>query len=405
MDQRRRESACEELLEYFGPGCRDEEAIAALSEALADSGERYNWPAGVRPLANLVSTGGPASLSTLLCPYIVAAAGFYVPNLTVPGSVAGAVDVLRLIGGYSIGLDHPEMLRALRKSKVAHTLTSSTVAPADGFLFSMRKQRGKKSVAALVIASVLSKKLASSVDHCVVDVRCGRLGNLGGTPTECIRNAELLVRVAERLRIRVRCVVTDVTQPQMPYLGRSESLYALVTVLARHPTDDWMTHHIKTCTQIASAVLAVADESANNRPSARAQDALETGGAEEVFHQNLVAQGASAAALQETLREYERANRVPIPTPTSGYVTSVDCGTLAGLIISVNKGDADEAGLRCLKPTGAKVRLGDPVIELRHKTDLPRDLVEHLSKEAVKAYRVAQRPQGHFPPQILATIG
>ena len=121
------------VLDYFGADCEDESAIAALAKALANSGDVYRWPPEINPLGSVISTGGPSSLSTLLCPFIIATAGCYIPNLTVPGAVAGALDVLALVKDYKTSLSQDEMIQALRASRVANTLTSSEFAPADGY--------------------------------------------------------------------------------------------------------------------------------------------------------------------------------------------------------------------------------------------------------------------------------
>ena len=189
------------VLRYFGPDYQDRGAIAALAQALADSGEMCSWPAEMHPVCDVASTGGPSSLSTLLCPYIVAAVGQHIPNITVPGSLAGATDVLGLIAGYRVQLNQSEMLHALRSSRIAHTLTTASLAPADGYIFALRKRRKKKAVPALVVASILSKKVAAAIDYCVLDIRCGASGNVGATLDECKRNAEMFVQVANIFRI------------------------------------------------------------------------------------------------------------------------------------------------------------------------------------------------------------
>ena len=66
-------------------------AVAAdLATILAASGERLSVDGAV--VADVASTGGPASLSTLLTPLFLRAAGAIVPKLGVPGRPAGSID-------------------------------------------------------------------------------------------------------------------------------------------------------------------------------------------------------------------------------------------------------------------------------------------------------------------------
>ena len=59
-------------------------AIAHLALAMGQSGVLLSQPKG-QPTADLASTGGPTSLSTLLGPLYLRDLGYLVPKLGVPG--------------------------------------------------------------------------------------------------------------------------------------------------------------------------------------------------------------------------------------------------------------------------------------------------------------------------------
>ena len=403
-----KQQVCTAVLNYFGAECQDEAAIAALAEALANSGERYKWPPDIYPLGGVISTGGPSSLSTLLCPYIAAAAGCYIPNVTVPGTVAGALDVLALVRDYKTNFRQDEMIQALRASRVANTLTSLRFAPADGYLFSMRKCLSKKDVPALVVASLLAKKLAASNYTCAVDIRCGRLGNFGDNLTECRKNAELLIRVAERLRMRVRCVVTDITQPLMPYLGRPESLQALLLALSGDRSDPWLTHHIETCVEIATQSLMAAGLAVKKQQAkAMAEQSLSGGTTKHALQLNLLSQGSSISMLERIMEANEGRTKKFLTSPKSGYVEYIDCGALAMSLIRAathNSSYGDSIGLICLKAPGDKVESHEPIVELRYPSSLPLGIIDRITLDALSAYRIVTRAQGGLPVQIMGII-
>src|SRR5690348_1284014 len=71
-------------------GCVTDADLASLSSTLARSGEQKRFPSNVHT-ADIASTGGPSSLSTLLGPLYLRALGFHVPKLGVPGRPAGGI--------------------------------------------------------------------------------------------------------------------------------------------------------------------------------------------------------------------------------------------------------------------------------------------------------------------------
>lgn len=403
-----RRTTCLSILRQYNEGTRDPTAIAALAVALANSGETLKWPKALRPIGDVTSTGGPSSLSTLLCPYILGACGVFVPNVTVPGSLAGAVDVLSLVQSYRTDLDYPAMSNILKVSNVVHALTSPAIAPADGYLFHMRSRLGKKAVPALVIASLLSKKLAVSNPTCSVDVRCGQLGNLGATSNECQENAALFVQVAGVLEVNVRCVVTDINNPQMPLLGRGESLYALDAALTLKSKDAWLSEHVETCLQIASeALLACGIATDQTQALAMAKEALDTGAAAKVFLSNLTAQGSSQLALSVVLEEYQLSQRVEVKSPKSGFVIGVDTKTLSEAIIVTNGKTSDEKnvlGLMCLKQCGDHVSKGEPIVAIRHAPHVKEDEVALVRSAVRSAYRIGPSPVVDHRPQVLNLV-
>ena len=150
-----------------------------LAVALAESGTRLVLPEG-RTTADVASTGGPASLSTLLCPLYLRDLGFVVPKLGVPGRPAGGIDVLAQVPGYQVELDATEMFRVLDRCGYAHFLAGPEFAPLDAALFRYRQKAGAQNVTALAVASILAKKIACGLNLAGLDVRVAPHGEFRG---------------------------------------------------------------------------------------------------------------------------------------------------------------------------------------------------------------------------------
>jgi thymidine phosphorylase len=193
--------------------------VAGLASAIANSGTRLSH--SVFPISNVHSTGAPGSLSTLLVPTLVAATGFYVPQISISGSVSGAIDSLESIPGYKSGLNSTEFAAALaatRLVQVGHG--GADYAVADNLLWTVRKTYGAVKVPSLIAGSLLGKMLAAGARHGVVDVRVGPSGNAGNTLDAAVDTSQTLVSAARLLDMRVSCLLSDATVLQWHAIGR-----------------------------------------------------------------------------------------------------------------------------------------------------------------------------------------
>lgn len=157
------------LIEHASRNALQLEEVAALAQRLAGTG--HSLPTIQGPSADLASTGGPSSLSTLLCPLFFRLKGFTIPKLAVPGRPAGGIDVLATIPGYKTTLRPEEVVRCLEECGYCHFLASDDFVPLDARMFRLRQQIGAQDNPFLAIASLISKKLAAQVENVRLDVR------------------------------------------------------------------------------------------------------------------------------------------------------------------------------------------------------------------------------------------
>jgi pyrimidine-nucleoside phosphorylase len=360
--------------------------VARLAERLAASGDRVDV---AERSADVASTGGPGSLSTLWAPPALVASGFKVPKLGVPGRPAGGIDVLVQLPGYLVDLDRRALQRVLDQCGYAHVLAGTNFAPADAAMFAYRQRVGAQSLPALAIASLLSKKLAMGVRNVGLDVRVSRHGNFGTGREPAACNARMFVRVAELLGIRAICFLTDGSIPQQPYLGRGESLAALFRLLAG-TASAWLQDHAATCEGWASTLCR-----SGLIPAARIADA---------FAANITAQGASMDMLERKAALVEAEHTRRVLAEREGIV-SYDLGGLRQAILNARAADEgltfdDSAGLILLVEPGMAVRAGEPLVSAR----CPDEAWRPLREAVAAAIRFSDHADAATPQRTFGTL-
>lgn len=353
------DDAGDDAMDSFIAAASDEatdEEIGDLARLLAHSGEILHSPQGAIA-ADVASTGGPASLTTLLCPLYLRCMGAVVPKIGVPGRPAGGIDVMSQVPGYQIRISPDRANTVLQECGYVHVLAAGRFAPLDGRLFARRQLNNAVAVQPLVIASLLSKKLAAGLTHVGLDIRVSPAGNFGRTWDEAKANACRFIRIAHSIGIRAKCFLTDGVDAPQPFVGRGEALIALGKLLYGQP-DAWLSQHAKRCWAMAAATVGLSDLLPSSCDVAS------------FFEANLIAQGTSMAAFEASAKTAESAVRTPLKADRSGFLET-DLSVLRSVIGQMNRSGAsldefpDIAGVVLVCRPNQFVLSGEPLAELR----------------------------------------
>lgn len=353
---------------------RDARLAAELAVVLARSGHWFVPDAG--DTADVASTGGPSSLSTLICPLILRSAGLSVPKLGVPGRPAGGIDCLAQIPGYSTHLDDESLHRVLAEAGYAHFLASGRYAPLDARLFVVRQRDGCQEVPTLVAASLLAKKLAVGVRLAGLDIRAAEHGNFGKTLDEARLNAELFVSAASELGIEGHPVVSDGRRPYQPFIGRGEALVALKH-LFQGTGGAWLDGHVDLCLELCRAAA----------PNFANRFRADPKALYEFFSLNVEAQGGSLTAYERKVSLVEDEHRHEVRAARDGFLR-VDLGCLRRTLVSAQERAAasgpfpDPMGVILMAGPGDAVAAGEPLATVRIEGD---ERVEAVLEELAAA--------------------
>jgi thymidine phosphorylase len=353
---------------------------AALTGAMMRSGEVLQWhqdPAGERPILDKHSTGGVGDKVSLPLAPIVAACGGAVPMISGRGlgHTGGTLDKLESIPGYDVMPSSAKFREVVAGVGCAIIGQTGALAPADKRLYGIRDATGTVESLPLIVASILSKKLAAGLDGLVMDVKAGSgafLPSLGAARDL----AQALVEVARDNGLRTSALLTDMNEVLGRTAGNAVEVRESIDFLTGTGTPDPRLHEV---TLALSAELLTLGGVHGDVAAARAaaEQALASGAAAERFAAMVVALGGPAGLLERPDEFLPRAPIVrPVGADRSGVITRIDVRAVGVAIVALGGGRARETdpidhavGLTEVAALGEAVGSGDRPLAILHARD------------------------------------
>lgn len=339
---------------------------ATLTLAMRDSGHVLRWPEIDGPIIDKHSTGGVGDNVSLMLAPLAAACGLTVPMISGRGlgHTGGTLDKLEAIHGYQVSPSETVFRQTVKKVGCAIISASHNFAPADKKIYAIRDVTATVESNPLIVASILSKKLASGLDGLILDVKCGN-----GATTSSISEAQSLARsmvdVAYQAGMTCSAMITDMNEPLANAIGNATEVQNAIDFLTGHA----QTQRLKTIVIDLVARMIIAGNLADTMERARALalNNLDSGKAAEIFAQMVAALGGPLDILKQPARHLPQAAiKRPIIAPCDGYVQSYDTRALGMAIVRLGGGRAHPndqldyaVGLSNLLPIGTHVNKGD----------------------------------------------
>jgi thymidine phosphorylase len=355
----------------------DRAECAALTRAMRDSGGMLDWTGAALggPLLDKHSTGGVGDLASLVLAPLLAACGAFVPMVSGRGlgHTGGTLDKLSAIPGYVVDPHADRLRRVLREAGCAIIAAGPGIAPADRRLYAVRDVTATVDSLPLIVASILSKKLAAGLDALVLDVKTGSGAQTRSQET-ARQLARLLVDVAVEAGLPTRALVTAMDQPLAGTVGNALELRSALDYLrgdARPP-------RLHALVLALGAELLVPARLATDAADAHArlEAALADGAAAERLARMVAGLGGPADLVDAPDRHLACAPWTgEVAAPDSGVVTAIDARMLGEAVVDLGGGrvaaDAPidvRVGLGDVRAVGDRVAAGDPLARV-HAAD------------------------------------
>ena len=371
-------------------GMSDQET-ADLTAAMAHSGEVLAWDEPFSVI-DKHSTGGVGDKTSLVVVPILVACGLHVCKMSGRGlgHTGGTLDKLEAIPGLSVTLSSETLQKQTLQVGGALAGQSKSLAPADGTLYALRDVTATVESTPLIVASILSKKLAGGAGNLLFDVKVGD-GAFMPELTAARGLADGLIRIAKLHGKRVQALITDMDQPLGRMAGNSLEIIEVMELLNPETSSKPDSRLFTLCMALATNALILAESVSETTAASRVQTALQSGAAFDAFKSIVAAQGGDTLFLDNPQLFPSAPVVTQVTAQRSGFVQRIPARTVGDCVVRLGGGRAiktdpidHRVGIETHFHVGAPVAAGDVLFTVYAVSDAAANAVDVLLANAVE---------------------
>jgi len=294
------------------------------------------------------------------------------------GVTGGTLDKLESIPGFSVNLDEQRALQQLERIGVFMIGQTADICPADKKLYALRDVTGTVPSQPLIVASIMSKKLAENLDRLVLDVKFGS-GAFMKTRREAEQLAASMTEVGELMGVQMSCLLSPMDEPLGRAVGNALEVAECVEILHGGGPPDLITLILDLAEKVSTASRE------------RLTTWLRDGSAWRKFVQLVEAQGGDAAALEKMQSVHQAPVIQAFTAPRGGTVRTVNAEAVgrASVLLGGGRQKADDAvdlavGFSRLKKAGEQVENGEPLMFIHARSAADVTSILPLLEKAVQ---------------------
>lgn len=353
---------------------------AALTKAMIASGDVFEHGTDHPPVVDKHSTGGIGDKVSLILAPLVACAGCWVPMVSGRGLgiTGGTLDKLEAIPGFRVGVEMQEASEIMAELGVVMMGQTDRFCPADKKLYALRDVTGTVPSIALITASIMSKKMAESLDRLVLDVKYGT-GAFMKTKEDARILADSMMAVGKEMGVEVFTLLNEMSEPTGRTVGNALEVIEALECLDGAGPDD-----------LRKVVLDLSEKIAGvSRKELEAF--LNDGSARKKFDALVEAQGGNPADLLRLAEIHQAPVIREIFSESSGVIRAVDAGKIgqASLELGAGRSKAGDAidfavGFDRLVKTGEKTSIGSVLGRVHARSEAAADRAAAAVRDAIR---------------------
>jgi len=346
------------------------EETASLTRAMLESGDVLSFPDDAPRVVDKHSTGGVGDKVSLILAPLLACDEVWVPMISGRGLgiTGGTLDKLESIPGFRINLDEETSLRQLEEIGVVMIGQTASICPADKKLYALRDVTATVPSRPLIVASIMSKKLAESLDSLVLDVKFGT-GAFMKTKEDAEALGEAMREVGIAMGVDTSVCYNPMNEPLGHAVGNALEVAESLDILRGCGPSD-----LREITLDLAEKVATVDR-------AQLENWLDNGSALQKFENMVTCQGGDAGLLRDFSTVHPAALIRELEVPNSGVIEMVDADTVgrASLALGAGRGKADDeidfsVGFDQIAKVGDEVKTGDCVARIHASSEADADI-------------------------------
>ena len=385
------------LMAIFLRGMTEAET-AALTMAMARSGDTVDLSAFGDRSVDKHSTGGVGDKTTLIVAPVIAALGGKVTKMSGRGlgHTGGTVDKLEAIPGYRTTLSPAAFLRQAEDIGVAVIGQSGNLAPADKKLYALRDVTATVDSIPLITASIMSKKLAAGAKNIVLDVKVGS-GAFMKTAEDARALASEMVKIGKACGRNTAALITDMDTPLGNAVGNILEVKEAIAVLRGESGGALRA----VCEALAPEMLVLFSGMTPENAEERVRRAIDSGAAFAKLREWIRAQGGDVRCIDDPARFACAPYSMEVKSTADGFVTAMNAEEIGAVASALGAGrtvktDAIDptAGILLSKKTGDRVTVGETLCTLYTGK---RETLRDAAARYVSAITVGDAPPEEKP--------
>ncbi len=355
------------LMAIYLRGMTDDET-AALTSAMAHSGDMLDLSSVAGTTVDKHSTGGVGDKTTLIVAPVVAALGAKVAKMSGRGlgHTGGTVDKLESIEGFKTELSGEEFVEQVKDIGICVIGQSKNLAPADKKIYALRDATATVGSIPLIASSIMSKKLAAGAQCIVLDVKTGS-GAFMKTVAEAEKLSQKMVDIGKKCGRKVAALITDMNAPLGKNIGNALEVEEAVEVLNGGGPEDLK----EVSVALASNIISLAKNISLEEAEKQVRLVLSDGSALLKLCEMVKLQGGKVSQVIDTSLLPKAKFKKEVLSPCDGYIKFTDAEKIGSSSVLLGAGRAKKgdsidpaAGIILHKKTGNRVQKGEVLAEL-----------------------------------------